>query len=72
MPKMREVSPFVAARLRCGVKQQHEPKRPSPRQEWGGDPDIVAPPSTVHVPEPRIVLYQADGTPLKRNIGYRP
>lgn len=34
---------------------------------------IVPPPSTVVVEvEPKIVLYKADGTPLKRQISYKP
>ena len=36
------------------------------------DETIVPPPSTVQVEIiPRVVLFQADGTPLKRQIGYR-
>ena len=32
---------------------------------------IVPPPSTMTVDlQPRVVLYQADGTPLKRKIGF--
>jgi hypothetical protein len=31
----------------------------------------VSPPQSVEVEcEPRVVLYQADGTPLKRQIGF--
>lgn len=43
---------------------------PSPRagQHW----DVIDPPDTVYVEQPRTVLYTADGTPLKRQIGYKP
>ena len=34
---------------------------------------IVQPPATMSVEAtPRIVLFKADGTPLKRPIGYKP
>lgn len=38
----------------------------------GDDYNVVPPPSSVQVEaEPRIVLFQADGTPLKRQIGFK-
>lgn len=45
-------------------------KTPQPKSHID---DVIPPPSSVTVEaEPRIVLFKADGTPLKRQIGYRP
>lgn len=32
--------------------------------------DLVDPPNSYTVPDARPILYQADGTPLKRQIGF--
>lgn len=38
-----------------------------------GYDDVIQPPSTMAVEiVPKIVLYRADGTPLRRPIGYKP
>lgn len=51
---------------------QKEKESSKPRADRADEDFIIPPPSTMHVEVvPRVVLYRADGTPLKRSIGFK-
>lgn len=57
--------------MACGRTSTVSERKSPKRAEWGGEPDIVQPPQTLSVEAtPKILLYRADGTPLKRPIGF--